>query len=462
MVTAEDTITLTTEPVSDYLDKGPVPFSHPSEFEQRVVDSIKRGEYQSSGEIGRGAEGYVCRLDLRKEDIETRLAVKVVSTRHHSESEIDALCRQAEVVRKLNIPGVQRYLAFEVKDVPQEFGVIDRQYRLFSMYEGETSMAEKKSAASEAEAYTLLQKVLGITAKIHTQEVVHRDLKPSNIRLDQDGNPILVDFGLAKELTERTLTATFGKGMIGSYQYMAPEVLFRGEKPGKAADLYSIGATFVDYLSSEPFVGERTTETMRQRLAQLNIKHYDLSSSLEALLTDDPRERETKCVLKDGRCCITYSSSSVAATVAHSSPVPFDLHVNLQHKKSTPKKWLKRAGVISAIAIFIGGIGYGLYLDSLRVEEYMELRHNRERENKELWDKVVQTASGEDHFLSNDEKKKLLTSLSKEGYLPINQELDWSQKLNINSYDTTVEVFLGRESLGSISHDELEKLVNTK
>lgn len=464
MVTTEDTITVATEPITDYVDKGPVPFSQPSIFEKSVVDSLQKGNYNARGEIGRGGEGYVCRLDISQKDLETSLAVKVVSTRHHSERDIDALCRQADLLRRLQIPGVQRYVAFEVKDVPQDFAVVDRQYRLFSLYEGEANMAERRGTATEAETFALLTKVLDTTAKLHAQNIVHRDIKPSNIRLDQDSNPILVDFGLAKDLTERTLTATFGKGMIGSYQYMAPEVLFRGEKPGKAADLYSIGATFVEYLSGEPFSGERTAETMQQRLANLKLQDHHLRSHLEALLIDDPKSRGAKCILQEDGYHIAIPPTIVKSV--------------FQDSVSTDKSGVTKRfnfaplyGLITASVAILGAIV--LLSERIKMDHQLEAEdraknseynsdYTKKDANQKLGNSIIEKASGEDHFLSNDEKKKLIIALSQEKHIFLSQELDWSQKLSIDAGPKGVEVSLGKEFLGYISHSDLEKIVNKK
>ncbi len=467
--------------LASYVDNGPVPFSQPSAFERKVVDLLRRGEYQAGGEIGRGSEGYVCRLDLRslsredskedsrendrKDDTENmtpKLAVKVVSTRYHLENEIDALCRQAEVVRKLDIPGVQRYVAFEIKDVPQDFGIIDRQYRLFSLYEGVASMAEKQGTEidgrdTEAKAYALLEKVLDVAGKIHARGIIHRDIKPSNIRLDKEGNPILVDFGLARDLMARTLTTSFGAGLIGSYQYLAPEVLFKGQKAGKAGDLYSIGATFVEYLSKEPFAGERRPETMHQRLAQLNLKKQPvLKLALETLLTDEPQEREKRCVLHDEKYNILAAPRALAAVTpyfpaAEKTFVKEKTTADNQNEKTCRLiKSVKKALLpILTLTVIGGGITtLGIYMS-----------HNGEyvRKNKKLWDEIVQTASGEDSFLSNDEKKQFLLSLRKEGYLNLSQEWDWSQELSGMPHRERVDISLGTRSLGSISSENLEK-----
>ena len=82
--------------------------------------------------------------------------------------------------------------------------------------------------------------------------MIHRDLKPANILLDQNGNPRVTDFGLAKKLQgDSGLT---GSGQImGTPSYMPPEQAGgkRGEV-GPAADVYALGATLYALVTGRP------------------------------------------------------------------------------------------------------------------------------------------------------------------------------------------------------------------
>jgi len=86
-------------------------------------------------------------------------------------------------------------------------------------------------------------------AFIHERGLVHRDLKPSNILVTPSRRAILVDFGLVKQLSERTTTDP--GHVVGTYRYMAPEQA-RGEPVDSRTDLYSVGATLYELVAGRP------------------------------------------------------------------------------------------------------------------------------------------------------------------------------------------------------------------
>jgi len=84
---------------------------------------------------------------------------------------------------------------------------------------------------------------------IHSQGIVHRDLKPSNILFRADGRPVIVDFGLAKDLgVNSTLTLT-GK-LLATPRYMSPEQCL-GRAVDTRSDLYSLGVVFYEMLTGK-------------------------------------------------------------------------------------------------------------------------------------------------------------------------------------------------------------------
>ncbi len=84
----------------------------------------------------------------------------------------------------------------------------------------------------------------------HSQGVVHRDVKPSNVLVDQRGNCMLTDFGIAK-IVEGTAAFTRTGGMIGTPAYMSPEQIL-GETVDGRADVYSLGIVLYEMAAGRP------------------------------------------------------------------------------------------------------------------------------------------------------------------------------------------------------------------
>ena len=101
-------------------------------------------------------------------------------------------------------------------------------------------------------------------AYIHGLAVLHRDVKPKNVFVLADGSVRLGDFGIAVVLGETRLTQE-GYG-IGTPVYMAPEQ-FEGHEVGKAADIYSFGATLYHAISGQPpFTAQSAMEMLRKHM----------------------------------------------------------------------------------------------------------------------------------------------------------------------------------------------------
>ena len=104
------------------------------------------------------------------------------------------------------------------------------------------------------EALRLVARIAQALEAIHARGIVHRDLKPANILLRPDGAPVIVDFGLAKDLAAIS-TLTIGGQLLATPRYMSPEQCSGLEVDGRS-DLYSLGVIFYEMLS-----GQRMYET---------------------------------------------------------------------------------------------------------------------------------------------------------------------------------------------------------
>lgn len=124
-------------------------------------------------------------------------------------------------------------------------------YLVQELIPGKTLMQElqQNGVYNEAQIWALLQDLLPVLQYVHTHQVIHRDIKPANIiRREPDGKLVLIDFGVAKLITNTALLHT--GTIVGSPEYMAPEQI-KG-KAFPASDLYSLGVTCIHLLTEVP------------------------------------------------------------------------------------------------------------------------------------------------------------------------------------------------------------------
>lgn len=103
-------------------------------------------------------------------------------------------------------------------------------------------------------ALYFIEQILSGIRHAHEQGIVHRDIKPQNVMIDRNQTLKIVDFGIAKALSETAMTQT--NHVVGTVQYLSPEQA-KGEKTGERSDIYSIGIVLYEMLTGHPpFNGE--------------------------------------------------------------------------------------------------------------------------------------------------------------------------------------------------------------
>ena len=118
----------------------------------------------------------------------------------------------------------------------------------------------------------------------HDLGIQHRDLKPSNILVDNQGEPQVADFGLAK-MTEEVRRSTTVVG--GTPYYMAPEMLKR--RGDQRSDIYSLGVVLYELLCGQaPFTGDSPVAVAYQHVAEYAVPpsgiNPDIPADLEAVV----------------------------------------------------------------------------------------------------------------------------------------------------------------------------------
>lgn len=219
-------------------------------------------DYDILEQIGRGGMGVVYRA--RQRSLNRMVALKMIRVGEPaSPAALARFRREAEAAAKLDHPNI----------VPiYEIGEHEANpFLVMRLVEGTNLAREidhgKWRVADSKRTSTLVAAVARAVHYAHERGVLHRDLKPSNILLDQDGNPHLTDFGVAK-LLDQEIALTQTAELLGTPSYMAPEQA-AGKSLSRSADIYSLGAILYELLTGRrPFEGERPMEILRQVIEQ--------------------------------------------------------------------------------------------------------------------------------------------------------------------------------------------------
>ena len=103
-------------------------------------------------------------------------------------------------------------------------------------------------------------------AYIHGYGLIHRDLKPSNVMVDEDRTVRLMDFGLAKYISDDAAVTADGR-LVGTFRYMAPEQIL-GENLDARTDLYSLGVILYELLAGRPPFEAKTPYELWQKVLE--------------------------------------------------------------------------------------------------------------------------------------------------------------------------------------------------
>ena len=135
---------------------------------------------------------------------------------------------------------------------------------------------------SPEEALPVIQQLIDALEYAHDKGIIHRDLKPANIKVTPEGRVKVLDFGLAKAMSEEapagdptlsptlTMRATMAGAIMGTAAYMSPEQA-RGQAVDRRADIWSFGVVVYEILTGKPLVDAPT-----------------VTDTLAAVLTRDP------------------------------------------------------------------------------------------------------------------------------------------------------------------------------
>src|SRR5438105_7017020 len=250
------------------------------------------GDYELVEEVGRGGQGVVFRA--RQKSLNRTVALKVISLgQWASKAHLKRFRREAEAAASLDHPSI-----VPIYEVGEREGAC--YFSMKFIEGGQLDEVVRRARLSIRQAAELIAKVARTVHYAHEHNILHRDIKPGNILLDQKGEPLLTDFGLAR-LVEAESTVTRTREVLGTPSYMAPEqAAGNNTKLTSAADVYGLGAVLYQLLTGHPpFAGGTTYETIKLLLdtdprppRSLNPKlHRELSTICLKCLEKDPHRR---------------------------------------------------------------------------------------------------------------------------------------------------------------------------
>ena len=262
------------------------------------------GRYRLEKVVGRGGMGVVWRA--RDEDLERTVALKFLP------AEVAA---DVEAVRDLKIE-TKRCLDLTHPHIVRVYDFVQGPAGAaiaMEFVEGESLASRKAGSPNGCLSVTDVTRFIGqlCTALDYAHfkaHLLHRDLKPANLLITREGDLKVMDFGIACSLAEtRTrLTADANRSTSGTPLYMSPQQLM-GEKPSIADDVYSLGATLYELLTSKPpfyrgdgyalmmQVREKVPKSMAEQQADLQIAAEPIPPKWEKVilscLAKDPKDR---------------------------------------------------------------------------------------------------------------------------------------------------------------------------
>jgi len=208
--------------------------------------------------------------------------------------------REAEVLGSLDHPGIVRLL--DLVDDGDDVVLVMPYLAGGSLHERVASQGPMDPEAVQV----LADRLLDALATAHRQGVVHRDIKPENVLFTAEGEPRLVDFGVART-QEFTFGLTATSMVVGTPAFMAPEQA-RGEPASAPADVFSLGATLLFALTGHgpfgPINADPRVLMHRAAAGKVERPPRDLPPALRTLLVTalDPRaERRPSAARLRGR-----------------------------------------------------------------------------------------------------------------------------------------------------------------
>ncbi len=232
---------------------------------------ILNQRYRIEGQLGKGGMGAVYLAHDMTLDI--KVAVKEnLNLNPESERQFRREARLLASLRHPNLPRVTDHFILE-----------DRQYLVMDYIEGvDLSARVARQPATIPEVLGWADAIADALQYLHTRQppVIHRDIKPANLKLQANGNVVLVDFGIAK-LFDQAQTTTGARGLTPGF---SPPEQYGGQRTDSRSDQYALAATLYSLITNQ-----RPADSIQRMLGKETLKpirelHPGVPEHVEAAL----------------------------------------------------------------------------------------------------------------------------------------------------------------------------------
>jgi serine/threonine protein kinase len=314
---------------------------------QLETSGSRYGPYRLLKVIGRGGMGAVYLAERVDGDVTQRVAIKLLPF-GASDFQRERFLQESQILSALSHPHIARMLDAGRLDNGEPFLVME--------YIDGKPIDVFTAGLSVRDKLTLFLKVCTAAGYLHRNLVVHRDLKPGNILVTAQGEPKLLDFGIAKILGSAT-DPTMTRIRILTPDYASPEQV-SGSRVSSATDVYSLGAVLYRLLTGKPAheFDDRSSETIVQVVTAREVTRPsqwapelkgDLEFILLKALSKDPQQRYATAELFGKDLQAFLESRPVSART-----------VNAWYRrlKFLPRHWLFVGAPVLAITSFSAGL----------------------------------------------------------------------------------------------------------
>ncbi len=290
--------------------------------------------------LGEGGMGQVYLAEDQK--LHRQVALKLLTWKQGDDDErLERFQREAKTAAQVSHPNV---MAIYDIDLTKDADGNDITYIVMEYIKGKSLADYMKTRQGDIAAIVRLsEKIASGLAAAHKINVVHRDIKADNILVDEDDQPKILDFGLAKpvepvQFAEGDSTRTVSKELtragkiVGTVSYMSPEQI-RGEAVDTRSDIFSFGVLLYRSATGEfPFSGPTEVSTLAKileaRHESIRLRNeaipLDLERIVDKCLQKDPNDRyqDTRDLVVDLRNLRRMYDSGISDTVSMTRETP--------------------------------------------------------------------------------------------------------------------------------------------